>query len=500
MEKEENTNFCLSGKPKPFSHKRENSEKKSKDIFSRLRSVAKSSESELATKERPRTAVKKSSSNKIPPANQQQSSSRPSSATTMTKMSYASKFRFPPLKSTKSIDSAVGSQHSSTDDDNKSSDDNEENESQDNFTSDDDAEESSEDSGIIKVRVVSRNTNESSEANSNASSPTARSILVKEFNRTPDLIDDENVPEELECEEYIESEDEESKAEPLPVKFPSINIAATESDDVIDDKDVVLLELGPEDSSEIIPKVYQEITATDVSDSGIEINQLTIDDIESNNDDVFKDQDTTFIDSSKEVMEAHITGEENQSHDSHSDFTNKSYDPKNYNLYDPKNYKNENNQQNSSLLELVKEKGDSKIKTEDDISYENLIKSTILKLENEETKPIEVDVDGDKNSLVKDDGNKDEDRLTNEELENLKKKCLSRMKENQNTPLVVNPPVLHEFSNSQKLLNFLDEAEEKDVTVLNSVKRSSYNLQVYLNPEYIYQKLFLNDFVAGWSV
>ena len=80
-----------------------------------------------------------------------------------------------------------------------------------------------------------------------------------------------------------------------------------------------------------------------------------------------------------------------------------------------------------------------------------------------------------KNADVED---KDEDRLTNEELENLKKKCLSRMKDNQSTPLVVNPPVLHEFSNSQKLLNFLDEAEEKDVTVLNSVKRSSYNLQV----------------------
>ena len=285
MEKEENTNFCLSGKPKPFSHKRENTEKKSKDIFSRLRSAAKSSESELIMKDRPRTAVKKPPSSKIPSGSLPQSSSRPSSASTMTKMNCASRFRFPPLKSTKSIDSAVGSQHSSTDDDNKSSDDNEENESQGTFSSDDDAEESSEDSGIIKVRVVSRNTNESSEPHSNASSPTTRSILVKEFNRTPDLIEDENITEALECEEYIESEDDESKAEPPPIKYPSINVAATDTtEDIIDDKDVVLLELGPEDSSEIIPKLPQE--TDDISNSGVETAQLTIDDIETINDEI----------------------------------------------------------------------------------------------------------------------------------------------------------------------------------------------------------------------
>ena len=71
-----------------------------------------------------------------------------------------------------------------------------------------------------------------------------------------------------------------------------------------------------------------------------------------------------------------------------------------------------------------------------------------------------------------------DDRLSFEELENLKKKCLSRMKDHQSTPIVVNPPVLSDFSNSQKLLNFLDEAEEKDKTILNRVKRSSYTIQV----------------------
>ena len=69
-------------------------------------------------------------------------------------------------------------------------------------------------------------------------------------------------------------------------------------------------------------------------------------------------------------------------------------------------------------------------------------------------------------------------RLSETELENLKQKCISRMKTRQSIAVVTNPPILKEFSNSQKLLNFLDEAEEKDKTILNSVKRSSYNLQV----------------------
>ena len=76
--------------------------------------------------------------------------------------------------------------------------------------------------------------------------------------------------------------------------------------------------------------------------------------------------------------------------------------------------------------------------------------------------------------------------LSSDELESLKRKCLTRMKDHQSTPIVVNPPVLKEFSNSQKLINFLDEAEEKDKTILNSVKRSSYNLQVHsINIHYI---------------
>ena len=133
-----------------------------------------------------------------------------------------------------------------------------------------------------------------------------------------------------------------------------------------------------------------------------------------------------------------------------------------------------NDQPNTSLLELVKsnEKENNQID-----SYENLIKSTIEKLENEE-KDIEAPNSVDNKLDAADESNLENDRLTAEELENLKKKCLNRMRDHQNAPLVVNPPVIKDFSNSQRLLNFLDETEEKDKTILNSVKRSSYNLQV----------------------
>ena len=72
----------------------------------------------------------------------------------------------------------------------------------------------------------------------------------------------------------------------------------------------------------------------------------------------------------------------------------------------------------------------------------------------------------------------DADRLNDSELEELKKKCLSRVVKQQNTPMVNNPPVIKDFSNSQKLLNFLDQTEEKDRNTINTVKRSGFTAQV----------------------
>ena len=493
MEKEkENASFCLSGQSKPFSHKREvtNSEKKGRDLFSKFRLAPSTKQETVAgMKERPRTAVKKVTNSG---ASHQFSLSRPSSAS-MNKPSYKPRFRFPSLKSTQSIDSAVGSQQSSTDDDNKSSDDNEEGEddSQEHLSSDEDEEESSADSGIIKVRLVSRNTGDfTSSSSSSTGSPTARAILVKEFNRTPDIADDED-NETLECEELIESEseDEESKAEILHTpKFNLVkNVDTSPEEEPLISRDVVLMEVGPEDASEIITRLQLD-DKTENNHPGDDEryeNELTIDDIE---DEIIIEKEIAnspehVIDASKDGnKESH--GETSlRSSVKHQVAENKKeYDPDRYNLGTL------TTEANSSLRALMNNH-EGLNKTD---SYQDLIKSTIMRLENEESS-FSADTNEDREKSVgskeisqkssakeeEEDKNKDtDDRLSFEELENLKKKCLSRMKDHQSTPIVVNPPVLSDFSNSQKLLNFLDEAEEKDKTILNSVKRSSYTIQV----------------------
>ena len=483
MEKEkENASFCLSGKSKPFSHKREatNSEKKGRDLFSKFRSAPSTKQDTGAgMKERPRTAVKKGSSMS---AGQQVSLSRPSSAS-MNKNSYKSRFRFPSLKSTQSVDSAVGSQQSSTDDDNKSSDDNEEGEddSQEHPSSDED--ESSADSGIMKVRLISRNTGDStSSSSSSTGSPTARAILVKEFNRTPDIADDEDI-ENLECEELIqsESEDEESKAEILHTpKFTLVkNAHTTPDEDPVINRDVVLMEVGPEDSSEIITGIHLDGKTEKIipGDDERYERELTIDDIEYD----------TNIDTEAETNGANNDG--TKSEECHGEIylrspveqgvaeNKKEYNPDRYDV------DAERTETNSSLRALV---NNHEVTNKID-SYQDLIKSTIMRLENEESsfsnddKAVSADsvvIPQKSTSKEEDTGKEVDDRLSFEELENLKKKCLSRMQDHQSTPIIVNPPVLSDFSNSQKLLNFLSEAEEKDKTILNSVKRSSYTIQV----------------------
>ena len=495
MEKEkENASFCLSGQSKPFSHKREvtNSEKKGRDLFSKFRSAPSTKQETLTgMKERPRTAVKIKKGSKSS-ASQQFSLSRPSSAS-MNKTSYKPRFRFPSLKSTQSIDSAVGSQQSSTDDDNKSSDDNEEGEddSQEHLSSDDDEEESSADSGIIKVRLVSRNTGDStSPSSSSTGSPTARAILVKEFNRTPDIVDDED-NETLECEELIESEseDEESKAEILHTpKFNLVkNVDISPEEEPLINRDVVLMEVGPEDASEIITRLQLD-DKKENNHPGYDEQygkELTIDDIE----------DDTIIEKELVISPEHvIDADKDGNNEGHGETSlrssvnhevaenKKEYDPDRYNIGPL------TTEPNSSLRALVNNH-EGLNKTD---SYQDLIKSTIKRLENEESSFSTHSKEDRKESVgsaeiskktaaKEEDEDKDrdkDDRLSFEELENLKKKCLSRMKDHQSTPIVVNPPVLSDFSNSQKLLNFLDEAEEKDKTILNSVKRSSYTIQV----------------------
>ena len=73
---------------------------------------------------------------------------------------------------------------------------------------------------------------------------------------------------------------------------------------------------------------------------------------------------------------------------------------------------------------------------------------------------------------------KDYTSLADEELAELKRKCLARVEKHKTTPIVSNPPVIKDFSNSQKLINFLDKTEEKDRNTINNVKRSNYTAQV----------------------
>ena len=456
----DSADFCLSGRSKPFSKKQEIAhDKKPKDIFSKFKPLKSSVDKEVAmNRERPKTAVKKAVTLK----GQTGLWSRPSSANTRVK--YKTKMRFPSLKSSQSIDSAVSSQHSSTEDDKSSEEEEDNNEdSPGPLTSEEDDVDCSEDSGIIKVRVVSRSSSSEDKTTDDSprTSPPARSILVKEFNRSPDITEDiaEPVEEIVDCapsppEE--QSEDEESKIEPPPAASLGKRSEDSAEQDLTVQTDIKLLEVGSDDESELITKLRSE--KTEQRSNTESIDEIKIDDIECN-------------ETQSELKDVEINHVQSVSKSRPPDVSSDNYKPE---LYQSSTKECQEMSQNSSLLQLVQSGADSK-------SYEQMIESTIIRLEKEEntnaqTEPkIEI-------SLITKPSNDNEEpekaRLSEAELENLKQKCISRMRTQQATPIVTNPPVLKEFSNSQKLLNFLDEAEEKDKTILNSVKRSSYNMQV----------------------
>ena len=458
-----------------------NNDKKPRDNFAKQKSIKSSLDSRQAgpERERPKTAVKKPSS-ALRGSSSSLPWSRPGSANTNAKVKYSrAKMRFPGLKSTQSIDSAVSlsSQHSSSStEDDKSSEEEEEDrheESHGPSTSEED-EDCSEDSGIIKVRMVSRSC--SSEAKmveererSARSSPRLGPILVKEFNSTPDLLEaDQEAVEEILDLAPTESEDEESKLEPAPIvactskpeettTCPEVDLSSRGGALVAND--VRLLEVGPDESSGIIAGVQG--SCTNLPAQTADTAGQRISDIECNNSQAeLKGQipnNFTRIESAQ--------NSENYNHENYQCSAVELYQSQ---VIDQKNT------QNSSLLELVQAGPENR-------TYEQLIESTIIKLEKEEVTHDEAEMHiVNPPTKHRDDENDkaEKARLSETELENLKQKCISRMRTQQATPIVTNPPVLKEFSNSQKLLNFLDEAEEKDKTILNSVKRSSYNMQV----------------------
>jgi 5-azacytidine-induced protein 1 len=63
-----------------------------------------------------------------------------------------------------------------------------------------------------------------------------------------------------------------------------------------------------------------------------------------------------------------------------------------------------------------------------------------------------------------------ENSMTDEELNNLRNKCMERWKKNTEQPLPFQSPVVKDFSNSAKLIRFLEETQEKDEKTIQSVK------------------------------
>ena len=180
---EQQGDFCLAGKSKPISKK---SNSNFQDMLKRSIKSATSQTEKINKHERPKTAIKKTSNSKG------NSLSRPASSSSY---KFGMKMKIPGMKHSQSQDSAVSSQHSSadgsTDEENNETDDN----NGDNDTSSGD-DECSVDSGIMKVRMLSRTTTEDEsndkegefESSSSAGSTPAKAkapILVKEFNRTP---------------------------------------------------------------------------------------------------------------------------------------------------------------------------------------------------------------------------------------------------------------------------------------------------------------------------
>ena len=182
--------LCLSGMQKPIS-------KKEESLREKLMEKVKLPTLQLGRldgirKDRPKTAVKKKSQSRP------NSLSRPTSASIQPKFKHRSRMPSPGLKQAGSIDSALSSQHSSaeqtTDEENDPTDDHCSNNSTEDLSEDD----CSVDSGIIKVRI-SRGGNDQDgrirkekEQEVLSPSPITEPILVKEFNRTPDIPIDEH--------------------------------------------------------------------------------------------------------------------------------------------------------------------------------------------------------------------------------------------------------------------------------------------------------------------
>ena len=117
-------------------------------------------------------------------------------------------------------------------------------------------------------------------------------------------------------------------------------------------------------------------------------------------------------------------------------------------------------------------------------SFQDKVRDAILTIEHEESKTNQKKMEN-KTDAEKEGGDgaggtdKEEGALSDEELDKLKRKCLDRLEKSRFRPesqdYTANSSI-QDFSNSQKLLRFLQESEEKDEQTKNKVKTASYNM------------------------
>ena len=491
----------LSGRPKMMTRKMElPREKKSSLVEGGPR------------KERPKTAVRKLAALRTPLS---RSSNRPRSAAvtpipgqlTNNQRPLSARVPLKPvvgrgrvLRSHGSIDSGLSPHHSSPDD--QSSEDEEESEESRGHDTTEEDEDESVDSGIIKVSISRYDAAEEQEAEASVSHPKEREELANNRDETSNkngvnngegeanYIDEPKTNKvifvkeaETENENENESEIETAEDELLDDEMDAANgeVVFTGHQKVVPQAEEKEEDNGREIAknakAEIETEVNRDLVLTDVEPHelcGILARQEKRDNLTSAGH-----YDVQHGGQEKEDLK--ISEEERPSYEKRMEDVINRLELEEKKTYDMAVYKTAKELENTDNLEIkdsfklspnktsnekedVKEKEPVETKDTDKATY------NVLSYQSKSSSMKEV--------VTKNDETQDHTTLADEELAELKRKCLARVEKHKSTPIVSNPPVIKDFSNSQKLLNFLDKTEEKDRATINNVKRSNYTAQV----------------------
>ena len=487
----------LSGRPKMMTRKMElPREKKSTLVEGGPR------------KERPKTAVRKLAALRTPLS---RSSNRPRSAAvtpipgqlTNNQRPLSARVPLKPvvgrgrvLRSHGSIDSGLSPHHSSPDD--QSSDEEEESEESRGHDTTEEDEDESVDSGIIKVSISRYDAAEEQEAEASAPHPKEREELDNrrdENNHKKGEANHEDEPKtnkvifvkeaETENENENESEietaedellDDEMDAANGEVVFTGHQRVVPQSEEKEEDNG---REIAKNAKEEIETEVNRDMVLTDVEPHelcGILARQEKRDNLTSAGH-----QDIQHGRQEKEDLK--ISEEERPSYEKRMEDVINRLELEEKKTYDLAVYKTAKELENTDNLEpdnkdsfkLAQNKTSNEkedVKEKEPVETKDTDKATYNVL-SYQSKSSSM-----KEEPAKKEETQDHTTLADEELAELKRKCLARVEKHKSTPIVSNPPVIKDFSNSQKLLNFLDKTEEKDRATINNVKRSNYTAQV----------------------